>query len=124
MAGILGWINLVLILFMGSIFPIKKMYQKHKTKKLLDLYKTIRKIHPFMGLTIIIIGIIHGYMQLNTIRIHTGTLILLMVILMGSVALLGPRIKILKRNWRFIHRNMGFLLLGTLVIHLFFNSLI
>lgn len=120
----LGWINLALITAMGLIYPLRMTYLKTKDKKLLSLYKTMRVIHPLTGGVIILIGLIHGYMSLGTIRLHTGLLIVIVLLFMAGIALLGPRTKLLKKNWRVVHRFMGLLLWSSILLHLFYRSLI
>lgn len=120
----LGWINLALITAMGLIYPLRMTYLKTKDKKLLSFYKKMRVIHPLMGGAIITIGLIHGYMSLGTIRLHTGLLIVIVLAIMGAIALLGPRTTFLKKNWRVVHRFMGLLLWSSILLHLFYRSLI
>lgn len=120
----LGWINLALITAMGLIYPLRMRYLKTKDKTLLALYKKMRIIHPVTGGLVIAIGLIHGYMSLGTLRIHTGLLIVIVLMMMAAVALLGPRTELLKRSWRVIHRYMGVLLWSSILLHLFFRSLI
>lgn len=124
MYGTLGWINVALIAGMGLIYPLRAYYLKSKDKRLLAIYQRMRVIHPLMGGLIIALGLLHGYMSLGVIRLHTGTLIVIVVSLMAAIALVGPRTKLLRRNWRVIHRYMGLSLWGFIFLHIFFRSLI
>lgn len=120
----LGWINVALITAMGLIYPLRMNYLKTKNKKLLAVYQKMRIIHPITGGMIIALGLIHGYMSLGTIRLHTGLLIVIVLVIMAAIALLGPRTKFLKKNWRVVHRYMGLVLWSSILLHLFFRSLI
>jgi predicted ferric reductase len=120
----MGWVNLALIAVMGFIYPLKLIYQKGKDKRVLALYKRVRVFHPIMGGVIIALGLIHGYMSLGALRLHTGSLIVIALMLMAAVSLLGPRVQFLKRRWRDIHRYMGLSLWVLIFLHLFYRSLI
>ena len=131
MVDALGWINLLLVLLMGSIYPIKKAATaklqrvgKEKVKGSMLLYQKMRIIHPILGILIVGIGLVHGYLALGTIRLHTGLLVVIWIMLMGSVAIFGPRMKVLRKKWRNLHREMGLVLLIFVIIHLFWRSLI
>lgn len=124
MADFLGWLNLVIFLLMGTIYPIKKRMEKKRDQKSIQVYRKARVIHPILGSFIILIGFVHGYMQLGRLRLHTGTLLIGYLLLMGLVAILGPRIRFLRKRWRVIHRSMGIPLVLLLLVHLFYNGLI
>ncbi len=124
MVGTMGWVNLVLIVIMGLIYPLKMAYQRNKDKKVLELYKRARIFHPVLGFVIIGIGLTHGYLALGALRLHTGSLVLLALIAMATIALIGPRMKALRKSWRTIHRYAGGVLWAFLLLHLFYRSLI
>lgn len=113
---LLGWLNVILVLLMGSIFPIKERMKTNK--KLIPVYRKARVIHPITGVAMIVIGLIHGTMALGRIRLHSGTLILIVLVLMALVAFAGPRVKALKKNWRLIHRMLGLLVFVLVLAHL------
>ncbi|WP_026477166.1 hypothetical protein [Alkaliphilus transvaalensis] len=122
MVDVMGWLNLLLILIMASISPLKKLGTKNiKARK---CYQKMRAIHPIMGILIIIIGLLHGYLALGTIKLHTGSLIVINLVLLALIAIIGPKVKQLRRRWRDIHKGLGFLLVVFLILHLFWRSLI
>lgn len=107
------------------IYPIKKAYEKTRDKRILLIYKKMRVLHPIIGALIIIIGLIHGYMGLGTLlRLHTGSFVIITLIIMGLIAVTGPKVKPLRKKWRFIHRNIGLVLLIFILIHVFYRNLI
>lgn len=124
MNATLGWINLALITAMGLIYPLRMRYLATKDKTLLALYQKMRIIHPVTGGLVIAVGLIHGYLSLGTLRLHTGLLIVFVLAAMGVIALSGPRTKLLRRNWRIIHRYMGILLWSSVLLHIFLRNLI
>lgn len=116
MASLLGWINALSAVLMGAIYPIKKKMTGNKA--LIPLYRVVRKIHPPIGILMVVIGGYHGYLMLGgNIRLHSGTLVWIMLILMGAVALIGQTAKPLRKKWRPIHRILGIIMLLLLVAH-------
>ena len=131
MVEVMGWMNLVLVVVMGIIYPVKKyataMLQKvgkEKSKGSMKLYQLIRQIHPILGTIIVLLGLLHGYLAIGTMRLHTGLLIVIMIMLMGIVAIFGPKLKVLRKKWRTLHRSMGLFLFIFVIIHLFWRNLI
>ena len=115
---ILGWLNVILVVLMGSIYPVK---EKMKTnKKLIPLYRKMRIIHPVVGVLMILVGLIHGTMALGQIRLHSGSLILLALIAMALTALAGQKIKAFRKGWRKVHRTLGVLVFLLVLAHLIF----
>ena len=115
---ILGWLNVILVVLMGSIYPIK---EKMKTnKKLIPIYRKMRIIHPIVGVSMIVVGLIHGWMALGQIRLHSGLLILLALIAMALTALAGQKIKAFRKGWRKVHRALGLLVFLLVLAHLVF----
>lgn len=116
---------------MASIYPVKLSYlRKIKVQGRQHaeihgkIYNIIRKTHPILGSLIVLIGLYHGWIAFGRFPLHTGTLVLGTIILMGLVALLGPKIKGLRKSWRSIHRGLGFLLFLLVIIHIYWRNLI
>ena len=131
MVVIIGWINIGLIVIMGSIFPVKKMFLKkmktegkEKAEKLGKLYRFSRKAHPILGLGILALGFYHGFQAFSLTVLHTGTLLLYTLLLMAIVALVGSRIKPFKKHWRLVHRSLGGVVYVLALMHIFWRNLI
>lgn len=131
MVILIGWINIGLIVLMGSIFPVKKMYlkkMKEKGKKeaenLGKLYRFSRKAHPVLGMGILALGFYHGYQAFSLTVWHTGTLLLYTLLLMAIIALSGPKIKAFKKHWRLVHRSLGGLVYLLALLHIFWRNLL
>ena len=117
MASFLGWINALSALLMGGIYPIKKRTASNQA--LIPLYRVVRKLHPLIGSLMVVIGGYHGYLMLGeNLRIHSGTLVWLVLILMGAAAMIGQAVKPLQKKWRPLHRILGVIMLLLLVAHI------
>lgn len=115
---IMGWVNVVLVVFMGAIYPLK---QKMKTnKKLIPVYRVMRVVHPAVGAAMILIGLLHGSMVLGQLRLHSGSLVVLTLIVMALVAVAGNKLAAFRKIWRPIHRGLGMVLVVLLLAHLIF----
>lgn len=118
----IGWTLVVLVFFMTAIFPVKKIYLEKKDEKLKRIFQFFRKVHPYIGITILILGGLHGYMALGRIIWHTGTLLYGLILLMALISLLRfPPIKYMK--WRKIHRFVGLLVWGAIFLHIFYRNI-
>lgn len=130
MFKIIGWVNAVLIIFMVSIYPLKLIYlKKSKTsrgerEKWKYAYTTLRKLHPRLGAIIFLFGIYHGSQAFSLTVVHTGTLLLYSVLLMGIIAIFGQRIRVFRKHWRLAHRIVDGAVLTMLAIHIFNRNLI
>lgn len=104
MVTIVGWANIVFIVIMASIYPIKQAYMsmykkdKEKTKALAQIYAFSRKAHPILGALIILLGFYHGSQAFSLIVLHTGTVLLYSILLMAIVAMLGQKVKRFKKT--------------------------
>jgi len=124
MVEVLGWLNIGLIILMGTIYPIKKIYLKNKSHGVFSIYRKTRLLHPILGLIIVVIGLTHGYLALGTLRLHTGSLLVTTIIVMGCVTSLGRKQLLFKKSWIKIHRSLVPILFIFIILHIFFRSLI
>ena len=124
MVTFLGWLNISLVAF--KLLPfltrrLDKYVYKNKNKSLRNASKHLAKIHPITGILFIIIAGVHGYIALDTIRLHTGYIALFMGLLLFIVAGVGMRYKF--RWWVKVHRSLAILLAVSILIHLFARNL-
>ena len=131
MVNTLGWINIGLLVIMGSIYPIKKTYLrtlklkgKEKAKTLGLIYGFSRKAHPVNGILILAIGFYHGSQAFSLRVLHTGTLLLYGILIMGLVAIIGKKVKPFKKHWRGVHRALGGLVFVFAALHVFWRNII
>lgn len=116
---VLGTIAATLLFFQISLFVFRKIYKysPKKPKILVPFLKFLKSAHIYSGISLLIIGFVHGILALGTIKLHTGW-ILWFVIAFSFVGYL-IRNKIGKK-WIFIHRIVGFIIIGLFLIHKFF----
>lgn len=117
--NILSVINILLLidlLLYPMLLSYNKKYARGKNKKLNQFIKFGRKIHPYIGLLLIITGSIHGFLKLGGQFIfHTGSLLLILLILNGLLGLIYKRSR--KRSLAKLHRFIGLLILFAFALH-------
>lgn len=122
----LGWLNVLLALIAGSLFlsrRINKYFFSNKNQFLRKLMKPLSKIHPYVGVVLLISAYLHGDLALGTIfRIHTGPLAWWILLLMMFVALIGKKYRI--KNWLKVHRTLATLFAISILLHLFARNLL
>ena len=131
MVSLLGWINIGLLVMMGSIYPIKNRYLKtlksqgkEKAKTLGLIYGFSRKAHPVTGILILVIGFYHGSQAFSLTVVHTGTLLLYGILLMGLIAIIGQKLKPLRKHWRKVHRILGVVVFVFAALHVFWRNIL
>ena len=125
MVDALGYLNLILILVMTSMYVVKQLAMTRGRSKIwAPIYQRMRKIHPALGIVVISIGMIHGSLALGTLRMHTGLLLVMTLVLAGLVALAGSSFPYLKSRWREAHRSSTLFVFIALMIHMFWRNLI
>lgn len=131
MVTTIGWINVAFVAVMASIYPFKKAYMKkmksdgkEKAENLKKVYQFIRKLHPKLGIVILLIGLYHGSQAFSLTVLHTGTLLLYTILVMAVIGLSGPRVKAFRKNWRTVHRTIGLFVILFVFLHIFQRNLI
>lgn len=121
--SVLGFTNIVLLTAMTAPFWLRLLNERFFHKKggtYGKVIKTLRMLHKPLGAVIIIIAAIHGYLALGSIRLHTGLLVLLALLV---TATLGGSFFLIKKKPLFIwHRRMVLVVLFLLLIHLIYPS--
>lgn len=129
--NIAGIIVFILLMYL----PIKSFYMR-KLRKLKDIeerdsivlaLRKIKKIHPYIGLILIVIGLVHSRFAMGIFPPpikHTGTILILLIALNGLIAIIGHKIKLFKRNWRYLHRAVAVLIILSLFVHRFFRNIL
>ena len=123
MYAVLGWINIAALVVMTSPYwlrLINKYAFKNKSKALARGAKALRMAHKPLGIALVASVLAHGFLALNALRLHTGTLAAIMLIV---TAALGATFYFLKKKPMLIaHRTMALLLVLLVLIHLIFPS--
>ncbi len=122
----LGWLNVTLLLLAGALFTLRRInrYGFHNRNGFIrKIVKLLRTLHPYIGVLLLLSAYIHGDLALGTIfTIHTGSLVLLIVVVMMLVATAGRKYRM--KLWMKIHRTLALALFVAGFLHLFARNLL
>lgn len=123
MYSVLGWLNVVILGVILSPYLLNFINRKlFNTKNMgfRNAVKFLRRLHKPFGVIIAILALVHGYMALGSLRLHTGSLLYLSVFI---TAVLGGSFYRFKKRALFIwHKRMALLSFLLLLIHIFYPS--
>ena len=112
-------LNVILLLYLLSfpiVLEVNKRKLKGKNKKFNQMIKMGRKIHPFVGVALILSGALHGYLKMGgQFVFHTGSLLLMGLMLNGILGFIYKKKK--KMVLALCHRIVGFLIIGLFLLH-------
>ena len=122
----LGGLNVLLALIALSLFLLRRL-NKHllnnKNQFIKKIQKPLSKIHPFIGLALLIFAYFHGDLALGTLfRIHTGPLSWFLLFAMFLLGTVGKKFRV--KNWLKFHRALAAAFVISIVLHLFFRNLL
>lgn len=121
----LGWLVVIIIAILLVPYVLnylnKKVF-KTKNTNYRKAIKFFRSLHKPLGLAILIIAPIHGYMALGGFKLHTGTLLYLSIL--ATAGLGGSFHKTKKKVFFTWHRRMAFVTVAMFLIHFFAPSAI
>jgi|LFRM01.2.fsa_nt_gb cytochrome c biogenesis protein CcdA len=122
----LGWLSVIIIGILVASYVLKflnKKVFKSKSATYRKILMFFRKIHKPLGIALLIVPLIHGYMALGTLfRLHTGTLLYLSLLLTATMG--GSFYKLKKKEFFVWHKRMALLTVILFLIHFFFPSAI
>lgn len=119
MYSTLGWINVAIISIITAPYWMMLLNRKifhFKGESYFKVIKYVRKIHKPLGIAILVIGLIHGYLALGSIRIHTGSLLWVTMLLTATLG--GAFYRTKKKGLFKLHKFMAFLTVALLLLHL------
>ncbi|WP_312700376.1 hypothetical protein [Sedimentibacter sp.] len=119
MYKILGIINVVLIIVITSPYwlrRISKLLFPDKKIASTQLMKTARAVHKPLGICLLLITLVHGYMALGAPRLHTGTLVGTMVLI--TVVLGGAFFRTKKAVFFKWHKRAALITILLTLLHL------
>jgi Ni,Fe-hydrogenase I cytochrome b subunit len=125
MVGFLGWFNVVLAasaLLLFFLRRINKYFYQYKHPGLRKTATIISKFHPYIGFTLLFTSLIHGYMALGTVRLHTGSIAWLLLFFLMLTATLGRKYK--PKHWIKGHRILAGLFVLSILVHIFARNII
>lgn len=117
---LLGQISALLLLI--QILPytlnfLNRKFFKTKSPGFRTLMKWLRKTHKYTGALLVLIAAIHGFMVLGSFRLHTGTLLYLLVIV-TALAGYGFHVK-KKKEILQMHRLLAGIMVLLFFLHYF-----
>ena len=121
--AILGRISAILFFIVLTPYLLNflnKNFLKTKNKTYFKVVKFMRKLHKPLGITLIILGLIHGYMALGTLRMHTGSLFYLAILITGVLG--GSFYKLKKKELFTWHKRLAAIAFVLFLLHLFFPN--
>lgn len=123
MFSFLGWLNVVLL---GIIIApyilvfINKKFIKTKHSSFRALLKFLKKLHKPLGLLLLILALVHGYLALGRIALHTGSVLFVTIFIAASLG--GSFYKLKKRPLFTWHKRMAFIVIVFLLLHIFYPN--
>ncbi|MBN2880379.1 MAG: hypothetical protein JXN65_12205 [Clostridia bacterium] len=115
MYPVLGWINVGIVVILLIPFVILKGV-KNKDSFLFKLKKFLSKFHRPLGALLVVSAVVHGYLALHKIALHTGTLVAVAALITMFVG--GMFISMKKKPILTLHKVLGMVLVVLLVVHL------
>jgi hypothetical protein len=120
---VIGWMNIGFIAVMTAPYWLR--FLNNHTLRLkgggyAKTIKVLRAIHKPLGILILTLAAIHGYLALGALRLHTGTIagtMLLITVLLGAFYFLTRKKPAF--TW---HKRFVVVLLFFILIHLLFPS--
>ncbi len=125
MYQVLGYLNIALLVVITAPYWLKKLnlWLFHwKGKGFQATLKFLRKLHKPLGLALVLLAILHGYLALGTLRLHTGSLA--WIILLVTVALGGAFYRLKKAPLFKWHKAFALLVVLFTAIHLLVPGLL
>ncbi|QRN86190.1 hypothetical protein JR334_02910 [Clostridia bacterium] len=125
MATFLGWLNIVLILYLVSLFLIKR-YISWKGRNITTSMKLITikisRFHKIAAMALLMLGLVHGYLaQGNQLIInHSGFLLWIIVLTTTVVGMINENTD--NEKLRKLHVQYAFLLIVVLLYHYFYSG--
>ena len=91
MYRILGYVNIMLLITVTSPYWLRRFNQRFFTEKkpaFASWIKRLRKIHKPLGVSLVLLSLLHGYLALGSLRLHTGSVawvMILIVVILGGL---------------------------------------
>lgn len=118
---LLGTLMLIISGLLVSIFVLKRMdkYLKIDLSFIKPIKLFLMKHHKQIGVLLVTIAIIHGYLsRYSLLSVNTGTINLILVILAGLSFFIFSKINSIGRKWIYVHRTLIVLFLASVLIHI------
>lgn len=124
MYKILGLINIALLAGITSPFWLRQLNQwffGRKSPALIKWTKRMRAVHKPLGACLLLSALVHGYLALGAPRLHTGSIVGVMIF---TTVLLGALFFITKKAVIFTwHKRAALITVILVFVHLLFPNL-
>ena len=123
MYSILGCLSVAILGVLVSPFVlnyINKNILNSKSKSIKKVVKFLRKLHKPLGITLAVVAIVHGYLALGSIRLHTGTILYTSILI--TAALGGSFYRLKKKNLFKWHKRFAMISFILFLVHFFYPS--
>lgn len=114
----LGWVNIGLLTLIISHFILRRINKYgfgNKNKFLRKISIFMSKIHPYLTGVLVITAFLHGYNLAGGIRLHSGYIAFLVILMQ---AIFGVLVKYRKKKPILItHRIIGIALVASVITH-------
>ncbi len=121
---VLGFINVALVVLITAPFWLRILntkFFKIKSEGFKKLLRGLRKLHKPLAAVLLVNVVIHGYLALGGLKLHTGTLAALCIYitaLLGICFFISKKIPLLKG-----HRVFAMVAVLTIALHLLLPNL-
>ncbi len=125
MYSFLGWLNVIVFGVLVAPYVLKflnKNYIKSGNSKIKNIIKFLRKLHKPLGISLAIIALVHGYLALGSLRLHTGSILYVSIIITSVLG--GSFYKLKKKTLFTWHKRFALISLIILMIHLLYPNAI
>lgn len=115
-----GWVSAVCLGIMVLPFlmvRLNKYVLKTKNPNYFKVLKFLRKLHKPLGIVFAIVALVHGFMVLGRIRLHTGWLLYLSVALTAITG--GAFYRLKKKQIFFWHKLFTLVAVLLFLLHFF-----
>lgn len=119
MYSFIGWFNVTLLAVLTGPYWVPRLIGKvlkKKDKRYYALIKFIRTVHKPLGLTVLILAPLHGYLALGGFSLHTGSLLFIWIVftsISGFIFTKTKKIALLK-----FHQTLALIVATALALHL------
>ncbi|MCD6322169.1 MAG: hypothetical protein J7L77_04010 [Clostridiales bacterium] len=114
----LGWVNITLLVLIITHFILRRVNKygfKNKNKLLRRISAFMSKVHPYLTGLLLISAFFHGFNLAGGIRLHSGYIAFVAILLQASF---GTLVKFKKKKPILItHRIIGLLLVASVFVH-------
>jgi len=123
MYEVLGWLNVAFLALMTAPYWLRFLNSRFlhvKGGAYAQIIKVLRKVHKPLGIAILLIAVLHGYLALGALRLHTGTILWTTLFITAGF---GSLFYFTKKKPLFVwHKRLVLIALALLLLHLLYPS--